>query len=196
MQTPRLAVQAGRLTGAVFVPLLLMTSAHLARAQTSATTTREGWVVGALVGRMQVGGWADGHATAIGVAGTRFIPQRPSLDFAVVTIPRLFRAGEIPLHARMGMALPLGPKVGPFLVPTVGLDVAGVAGESDGGWVGYHWGARALFPTRKLGVEAGVVWVRAFGARNALWLAELGLMRVPLPGPPRPRAATPVPNDI
>ena len=195
MQTSRLTVQAGRMTGAVFTPLLILIGAHIAAAQASSITTRDGWVVGALVGHMRVEGWSDGHATAIGVGATRFAPRRPGLDLAIVTIPRLFRDGEIPLHARMGVALPLGPRDGPFLVPTIGVDAAGVAGESADKWVGYHWGAHALIAARQLGVQAGVVWVRAVGARNTLWLAELGLMRVPLPGPPRPRPTTPVPGE-
>jgi hypothetical protein len=52
------------------------------------------------------------------------------------------------------------------------------------------------FATRQLGVQAGVVWVRAVNAPNTLWLVELGVMHVPLPGPPRPRATTPVPGEI
>ena len=194
MQTSRLAVRVGRVTGAVFVPLLVLASVHGARAQTSATT-RDGWVVGALVGRIRVADVPDGHGTAIGLAATRFAPLRPGADLAVVTIPRLFRDGQIPVHARMGMAVPLRLSEGLFIVPTVGLDAGGIAGESAGGWVGYHWAARALFATRRLGVQTGVAWVRAVNARNALWLAELGLMRVPLPGPPRPRATTPVPGE-
>ncbi|MFL5618422.1 MAG: hypothetical protein ACJ79A_08520 [Gemmatimonadaceae bacterium] len=172
-----------------------MTSAHVARAQTSAMTTRDGWLVGALVGRMRVEDWPDAHATAIGVGATRFGPQRPGLDLAVVTIPRLFRDGQIPLHGRIGVAVPLGSRDGPFLIPTVGVDAAGVAGETAGGWVGYHWGARALLATRKLGVQAGVIWVRAVNAPNTLWLAELGLMRVPSLRPPKPRPTTPVPGE-
>jgi hypothetical protein len=40
---------------------------------------------------------------------------------------------------------------------------------------------------RKLGVQAGLHWVRAVNAPNTLWLAELGLMRVPALAPPKPR---------
>jgi hypothetical protein len=196
MQTPRLTVQVGRLAGAVFVPLLFMSSARVARAQTSAPTTRDGWVVGALVGRIRVADVPDGHGTAVGLGATRFAPLRPGVDLAIVTIPRLFREGEIPLHARMGVALPVRLGDALYLVPAVGVDAAGVAGESEGKWVGYHWTARALLARRRLGLEAGVVWVRAVNAPNTLWLAELGLMRVPLPGPPRPRPASPVPGEI
>ncbi len=196
MQTPRLTVQVGRLAGAVFAPLLLVSSARVAGAQSAATTTRDGWVTGALVGRIRVADVPDGHGTAIGLGATRFTPQRPGVDLAVVTIPRLFRDGQIPVHGRMGVAVPFRLGDAFFLVPTVGVDAAGLAGESTGGWVGYHWAARALFATRRLGVQAGVVRVRAVNAPNALWLAELGLMRVPLPGPPRPRPASPVPGEI
>ena len=195
MQTSRLTVQVGRLTRAVCVPLLVLASLHAARAQTSATTTRDGWVVGALVGRIRVEDVPDGHGTAFGLGATRFTPQRPGVDLAVVTIPRLFRDGQIPVHARMGMVVPLRLGDGLFLVPAVGVDAAGLAGESAGGWVGYHWAARALFATRRLGIQTGVFWVRAVNAPNTLWLVELGLMRVPLPGPPRPRATTPVPGE-
>ncbi len=195
MQTSRLAVQVGRLTGAVFLPLLVLASVHAARAQTSAPTTRDGWVVGALVGRIRVADVPDGHGTAFGLGATRFAPRRPGVDLAVVTIPRLFRDGQIPVHARLGVAVPLRLTNGFFLVPTVGVDAAGVPGESAGGWVGYHWAARALFATGRLGIQSGVVWVRAVNAPNTLWLVELGLMRVPLPAPPRPRATTPVPGE-
>jgi hypothetical protein len=195
VQTSRRTIQAGLLTGALLVPLLVLTSGHALRAQSSTTTTRDGWLAGALVGRIRVASVPDAHATAIGLGVTRFAPRRPGLDLAVVTIPRLFRDGQIPLHARMGMALPLGSGNGPFLVPNVGVDAAGVAGETDGGWVGYHVGTHALFTRRELGFEAGVAWVRAVGAPNTLWLVELGLMRVPLLAPPRPRPTTPLPGE-
>jgi hypothetical protein len=181
--------------GAVFVALLGASNARVARAQTPDTATRDGWVVGALVGRIRVADVPDAHGTDIGLGATRFTPQRPGIDLAVVTIPRLFRGGQIPVHARMGVAVPLRLGDGLFLLPTVGVDAGGVAGESAGGWVGYHWAARALFATRQLGLQAGVAWVRAVNAPNTLWLVELGVMHVPLPGPPRPRATTPVPGE-
>jgi hypothetical protein len=194
MLTSRRAIRARRLTEAVFVPLLILTSAHSAVAQASAASTRDGWIVGALVGMIRVEDVSDAQATAIGLGATRFTPRRPGLDLAIVTIPRLFHDGEVPLHARMGMALPLGSGNGPVVVPTLGVDAAGLAGESTGGWVGYHLGARALFAMRRVGVQAGVVWVRAVNAPNTLWLAELGLMRVPALGPPKPRPATSAPG--
>jgi len=183
------------LTGAVFVPLLIMSGARVSRAQSSDTTTRDGWVVGALVGRIRVADVPDGHGTAFGVGATRFASQRPGVDLAVVTIPRLFRDGAIPLHAQMGVTVPVRLGDAFYLVPAVGVDAGGVAGESADRWVGYHWAARALFARRQLGLEAGVVWVRAVNAPNTLWLVELGLMHVPLPGPPRLRPATPVPGE-
>ena len=195
MQTPRLAVQVCRVAGAVFVALLGMSSARVARAQTTDTVTRDGWVVGGLVGRIRVADVPDGQGTAIGLGATRFAPQRPGVDLAVVTIPQLFRSGQIPLHGQLGVAVPLQMGNGLFLVPAVGVDAAGLPGESSGGWVGYHWAARALFATRQLGLQAGVVWVRAVNAPNTLWLVELGVMHVPLPAPPRPRATTPVPGE-
>lgn len=195
MRTSRLAVQVGRLTGAACVPLLIMTIAHVARGQTSAMT-RDGWVVGALVGMIRVADVPDGHGAAIGLGATRFHPQRPGVDLAVVTIPRLFRDGQIPLHARLGVAVPVRMGHGLFFVPTFGVDGAGLAGQTEGGWAGYHCAARVLFVTHNLGVQAGVAWVRAFNAPNALWLTELGLMRVPLSAPPRPRPASPVPDEI
>ena len=194
MRTARRPVRAARLV-ALFAPLLIATSARVAGAQTAAALTRDGWAVGALAGRMAVGGAADAHATAIGVEATRLVARRTGLDLAVVTLPRLFRDGQIPLHARMGVALPLGPAAGPYLVPTVGLDAGGVAGDATDGWVGFHWGAHALFAARQLGVQAGVVWVRAAGASNSLWLAEVGLMRVPLPAPPKPRSPSHMPGE-
>jgi hypothetical protein len=177
------------------LPLLILTTVHVARAQTSVTTTRDGWVAGALVGRIRVADVPDGHGTSIGLGATRFSPYRPGLDLAIVTIPRLFRDGQVPVHARMGAALPVRLSDAVFLVPNLGLDAAGLAGESAGGWVGYHLGARALVATRQLGVQAGVVWVRAVNAPNALWLAEIGLMRVPSPDSPRLRPTTPVPGE-
>ena len=191
MQTPRLAVQVDRVAGAMLIALIGMSSARVARAQTSAAVTRDGWVVGGLVGRIRVADVPDGDGTAIGLGATRFTPQRPGLDLAVVTIPQLFRSGQIPVHGQLGVAVPLQLGSGLFLLPTIGVDAAGLPGESSGGWIGYHWAARALFATRQLGVQAGVVWVRAVNAPNTLWLVELGVMHVPLPAPLRPRPTTP-----
>lgn len=190
MLTSSRAVHAGWLTGVVLVSLLIATGGHSTQAQSSTTTARDGWVVGALVGRIRVEDVPDANATAIGASATRFTPRQAGLDLAVVTIPELFRDGQVPLHARIGAALPIGSGDGPFFVPTVGVDAAGMAGQTSGGWVGYHIGARALFATRRLGLQAGLLWVRAVNAPNALWLAELGLMRVPALLPLKPRPAT------
>jgi len=187
-------VRAGRLTGTLFVLLLNLPVARSARAQSSATITRDGWVIGALAGVIRIDDVPDAHATAIGFGATRFTPRRPGLDLALVTIPSLFRDGQVPLHARVGMALPLGPGATPVVVPNVGVDAAGLAGETAGGWVGYHVGARALLAARRLGIQAGVTWVRAVNAPNTLWLVELGLMRVPALRPPKPRPGMTVPG--
>lgn len=178
MLTSRRRIQAGLLNGALFASLLIVASTRSAAAQ-QAVTTRDGWVAGALIGRIEIDDIPDAQATAVGVGATRFTPRRPGLDLAVVTIPTLFRDGGIPLHAQVGVALPLGAGAGPYLVPTIGVDAAGFAGEGSGQWVGYHLGARGLYATRQLGVQAGVAWVRAASARNTLWLFELGLMHVP-----------------
>jgi hypothetical protein len=196
MLTSARTVQAGRLAIAVFVALLVLSGTRVARAQSSTTTVRDGWVAGALVGRIAIADIPDARATAVGVAATRFAPRRPGLDLAVVTIPTLYRDGQIPLHARMGVAFPLGSGTGPVLVPTAGVDAAGALGETAGGGVVYHPGARALVAARRLGLQAGVAWVRAVNARNSLWLVELGLMRVPAPGPPKPRAPTTAPGQF
>jgi hypothetical protein len=196
MLTTARAVRASRSAIAVFAPLLLLGGARVVRAQSSATTVRDGWVAGALVGRIAIDDISDARATSIGVEATRFTPRRPGLDVAVVTIPTLYRDGQIPLHARIGVAIPLGMGHGPSLVPTAGVDAAGALGESAGGWVGYHLGARVLAAARRIGVQAGVVWVRAANAPNALWLVELGLMRVPAPAPPKPRAPTTRPGQF
>ena len=190
MLTTSRVVQAGWLAGVVIVPLLIAAGAHSVRAQSSGTTTRDGWVVGALVGRIRVEDVPSANGTAIGASATRFTPRQAGLDLAVVTIPELFRDGQVPVHARLGAALPIGSGDGPFFVPTVGVDAAGMAGQSTGGWVGYHVGARALLASRRLGFQAGLLWVRAVNAPNTLWLAEVGLMRVPPLLPLKPRPAT------
>jgi hypothetical protein len=196
MLTSARTVQAGRLAVAVFVPVLVLIGARLARAQRSTTTVRDGWVAGALVGRIAITDIPDARATALGVAVTRVAPRTPGVDLAVVTIPTLYRDGQIPLHARVGVAFPLGTGNGIVLVPAAGADAAGALGETAGGWVGYHLGARALFAARRLGVQAGVTWARAVNARNSLWLVELGLMRVPALGPPKPRPPTTAPGEF
>jgi hypothetical protein len=186
-------VQAG-LSGALIIAVLITTRAGVARAQGSGPTVRDGWVAGALVGRIAIDDIPDAHATAIGFGATRFAPRRPGLDLAVVTIPILYRDGQIPLHARIGVAFPLGSGHAPVFVPTAGVDAAGALGESAGGWVGYHLGARGLVATRRFGVQAGVSWVRAANAPNSLWIVELGLMHVPELRPPKPRAPATAPG--
>ena len=196
MLTSSRSVLASRLSIAVLLPLLVLTAADVTFAQASARTVRDGWVAGVLVGRVAIDDIPDAQATTIGVSATRFTARRPGLDLAVVTIPTLYRDGVIPLHARIGAALPLGSGHGPVVVPTAGVDVAGPLGETVGAWVGYHLGARALVAARRLGLQAGVNWVRAVNAPNSLWLVELGLMRVPALAPQKPRAPATRPGQF
>ena len=196
MLTSSRSVLASRLSIAVLLPLLVLTAADVTFAQVSARAVRDGWVAGVLVGRVAIDDIPDAQATTIGVSATRFTARRPGLDLAVVTIPTLYRDGVIPLHARIGAALPLGSGHGPVVVPPAGVDAAGPLGETVGAWVGNHLGARALVAARRLGLQAGVNWVRAVNAPNSLWLVELGLMRVPALAPQTPRAPATRPGQF
>jgi hypothetical protein len=153
-----------------------------ANAHDATTARRNGWIVGPLVGLPGVRSKAVYPLVTLGVGVTRLVPDHVGVDFAIGTAPRLIAEGLVPIAVRIGPSIPLvlGPDA--FFIPSAGLSAIGTAsGEDFGGDVGWFAGAAAVVARGPLGFRAGVTVHGPLFAATPLWLAEIGIMSVPLP---------------
>jgi len=181
---PRLAIgtPARRSTLALFVAaLLVVTDVGLAHGQ-HANARRDGWIVGPLLGLPGIGSDYERALFTLGVGVTRLVPNRPGLDFAVGTMPRVIAEGLFPIGLRIGPSIPvaLGPDA--FLIPSAGLSGIVAAGSAGATGVGGVYGGLATVVARgRVGLRAGVTWHRPIDGDLSVWLVEIGVMRVPRP---------------
>jgi hypothetical protein len=143
---------------------------------------RDGWIVGPLIGVPGVGTEAFTEAITLGVGATRLVPNRPGVDLALGVVPRFIGDGAIVLGARVGLGLPLALSNDLFVVPSAGLSaLGGFGGGGGGGTAGFYGGVATVLAVGSMGFRAGVTWHRFGSGDGNLWLAELGMMHVPLP---------------
>jgi hypothetical protein len=149
-------------------------------------SARDGWIVGPLIGVPGVGSETFAEAATLGVGATRLVPNRPGVDLALGVVPRFLSDGAVVLGARVGVGLPLALTDDVFLVPSAGLSAVGGFGNGGaGGTGGFYGGAATVLAVGSVGFRAGVTWHRYGSGNGNLWLAELGLMHVPLPSAQR-----------
>jgi hypothetical protein len=169
-------------TLALASPRFVRAQGSTTNAHDSTTAQRNGWIVGPLVGLPGVRSKAAYPLVTLGVGVTRLVPDHVGVDFAIGTAPRLIADGLVPIAARIGPSIPLvlGPDV--FLIPSAGLSAIGVASAEDfGGNVGWFAGAAGVVARGPLGFRASVTVHGPLFAATPLWLAEIGIMSVPLP---------------
>ena len=148
----------------------------------STAPKREGWIVGPLVGLPGEGSEAAYPLVTLGVGVTRLVPNRMGLDFAIGTAPRVIADGLLPVAARIGPSIPLEIAPDVFFIPSGGFSAVGVASlEGVGGLVGWYAGAAAVVAHGSVGFRAGVTLHSPLFAAVPVWLAEIGVMSVPLP---------------
>jgi hypothetical protein len=161
--------------------LLLAADVGLARGQDTTSTRRDGWIVGPLVGLPGSGSDYELSLVTLGVGVTRLSPNRPGLDFAIGTVPRLIPEGLFPIGARIGASIPLSLTPDAFLMPSAGLSGVGAVGSGGAAGTGGYYGGIAAVVTRgNVGFRAGVTVHRTPDADLAVWLVEIGVMRVPV----------------
>ena len=149
----------------------------------SATPQRGGWIVGPLVGLPGAGSEAAYSLVTLGVGVTRLVPDRVGLDFAIGTAPRVIAAGIVPIAVRLGPSIPLTMGHDVFFIPSAGVSAIGVASadEMEGG-IGWYGGAAIVAAHGPVGLRAGVTLHEPlFMLGPPAWLAEVGIMSVPLP---------------
>jgi hypothetical protein len=162
--------------------LLFAADIGVAGAQDTTSARRDGWIVGPLVGLPGAGSDYELSLVTLGVGVTRLSPNRPGLDFAVGTIPRIIPEGVIPIGARIGASIPLSLTPDAFLIPSAGLSGVGAVGSGGAaGTGGYYGGITALVARGSVGFRAGVTVHGTPDADLAVWLVEIGVMRVPVP---------------
>jgi len=152
-------------------------------ARASATGQRDGWIVGPLVGLPGAGSEVAYALVTLGVGVTRLVPDRMGLDFAIGTAPRLIAYGVVPIAVRIGPSIPLAMGRDAFFIPSAGVSAIGVASAEDvGGDIGWYAGAAMVAAHGPVGFRAGVtVHEPLFMFGSPVWLAEVGIMSMPLP---------------
>ncbi len=166
---------------------VMMTCSGIARAQEAAadTTTPSsggGWSRGVSVGMPGLGGELRPEMLTVGFNLTQLRPGRIGLDVALGTMPRTLAYGFAAAGVRVGGALPVLVVPGVVLVPSAGVSLMGAAGEGGmAGTYGVQTGLAALIPTSgPLALRASATWHLFPGAREGVWLAEVGLASVPV----------------
>lgn len=176
---------AARTRRTALVATMLACSTLRAEAQDPTPAARNGWIVGGLLGVPGVEGEVAPELLTLGVGATRLQPNRLGLDLALGTMPRAMTEGVVVLGARVGGAMPIALGRDAFVIPSAGLSGIGGIGAGGGGGIGgYYWGLASVLAAGSTGFRAGASWHRMLGSGSAIWLLELGIMRVPLPRSP------------
>ena len=166
----------------VCIPALLtIAGVGLAHGQDTTTARREGWIVGPLLGVPGVGSDYDASFFTLGLGVTRLVPNRPGLDFAIGTVPRVISDGYLPVGVRLGPSIPLALSSDAFIIPSAGVSVIGAVGSGGAAGTGaFYWGASLVAAHGPVGFRAGATWHRPYATDQSLWLVEVGVMHVPL----------------
>ena len=169
----------------LLIALLLLVVVHpVAHGQDATSTRRDGWIVGPLVGLPGVGSEYELSLATLGIGVTRFAPNRPGLDFAIGTVPRVIAEGLFPVAARVGPSLPVSLTPDAFLIPSVGLSgIGAVGGGGAAGAAGVYGGIAGVVARGSVGFRAGITWHRLSVTEGSLWLIEVGVMHVPTSRP-------------
>lgn len=158
------------------------TADSTAHAEGAALPQRDGWIVGPLVGLPGAGTEAAFPLATLGVGATRLLPDHMGLDFAIGTAPHLLLNGAIPIAARIGPSIPLPIGRDAFFIPSGGLSALLITGSGDaGGAIGWYTGAALVVAYKSAGLRAGATLHLLNGSTRPVWLAEIGVMHVPLP---------------
>ena len=152
-------------------------------AQDSAGPRLRGWLVGASVGVPVVDGVSVPELFTIGINWTQLRPGRLGADFSLGTMPRALSEGVLAVGARGGVALPLALRPGVLVLPSAGVSLLGGAGGGGGaGTTGFNAGlAAVIHGAGSAGLRTGVTWHRFSDAKAAVWLWEVGVVRIPRP---------------
>lgn len=171
------------------VVVALVISATRASAQgASADSTQpadapsSGWIVGASLG---VPGHRKEWTPDLFTLGVTFTGARPNHlvpDVAIGTMPYALAFGVVPIGIRGGVGLPLAIAPHLLLIPSGGVSVIAVGSPGGGGGVGgLNYGVSAIAHLQHIGLRAGVTWHYLTSTDSPFWLAEVGIVHVPLP---------------
>lgn len=160
--------------------LILLSVSSTLGAQDSSRVRDGQWLNGFSVG---VPGYGHEAVPALFTAGANFTHLRPSRlsgDFSFGTMPHALMEGVMVLGVRAGLAVPLALYPGVFILPSAGVSLVGVAGGGGGGAVaGVNSGLAAVFLGNNApGLRVGMTWHKFEETGGALWLLEIGIVRV------------------
>ena len=150
-------------------------------AQGSTRPGPRGWLVGGSVGVPMIDGEAVPDLFTIGMNWTQLRPGRLGADFSLGVMPRALTEGVVAGGARGGVALPLALSTGVLVLPSAGVSLLGGAGGGGGAVpIGFNAGLAAVIRgPGSAGLRTGLTWHRFGDAESAVWLWEVGLVRVP-----------------
>ncbi len=149
--------------------------------RSTAADSSSAWLFGVSAG---VPGYEDEpflELFTIGIHGTHLRGGgRPGFDYSLGTMPRALGEGVFVLGFRGGVAVPLTLSSRALLLPSAGLSLIGGAGESGGGGTaGLNIGiAAVVLGLNGTGLRTGVTWHRFQDSGGAIWLVELGVVRL------------------
>jgi hypothetical protein len=150
-------------------------------ARDSVSAWPSGWLVGGSLGVPGYGRQSVPELMTVGLHWTRLQPGRIGGDFAIGTMPRAFVEGVMVLGGRAGVALPLALSPSILVLPSGGVSlIGGAGGGGAGGVAGFNAGVAAVLSgASSAGMRVGITWHRFQDTREAVWLLEFGIVRIP-----------------
>jgi len=170
-----------------FVILALVAATRAGAQVPAADTTKSnsssgGWIIGTSLG---IPGESEGPIPQLFTLGVTFTQAKPNHlvpDIAIGTMPFVLAFGVVPIGIRAGVGLPLAVAPHLLLIPSGGVSLVGAISPGGGGGIGgINGGVSAMAYAAQVGIRVGIT-VHNFGQTDGVyWLAEFGIVHVPLP---------------
>lgn len=165
---------------ALGVPLVLSVIGTARAGAQESVESRSSWLGGGSIGMFGVGTEpAPPQLMTVGMHFTQVRVGRVGADLAIGTVPMLMASGGVVLTARAGVALALQAAPAALFLPSAGVSVLGAASANGAGALpGLNMGAALVLGTGPVAFRGGVTCHKLLGLRPAVWLLEVGFVRL------------------